>query len=721
MPRYLAFSDAQNQRKSNPLESYIISGAELLPRYFGIINSVNIFLGENNSGKSRFMREVMRSAEIKTIKDEGNQKDIINIVNSLHDINIELNYALGSSISTRNSARQSNFENSFGKLFSNDLSSSGNEIKLGSYWNEMNDFCNNIKESYNNIANAINASINKNELFDTTLKLTVIFEKIRNIFKEIASGVYEYYSHNNYFMDNQQNGLSFYNTFWEINGYDIEKNIKKDAETIMDKIGSMLADLSAIQLQMKQLQSTITALPVRTYIPTLRTSRTLISKEQARLESENDIFRHTTQHDYDLADSGVIVDTGFGLYEAVDTTRNARHKGRTSFKAFEDFLSATFFSGKTVEVVAERVKDKRGGNITVTVAGVERDIHDLGDGIQAIIMLLYPLFIAPDKAWFFIEEPETHLHPGFQRLFIETITSNPVLRKKQLTVFLTTHSNHILDFAIDEARHINLFTFRRQEGKAGRTSFQIQLSAPRDLQNLTALGVQNSSVFLANCTLWVEGITDRLYLRAYLQAYWNQLQKEGKTVSLLEGLHYTFLEYAGANVEHYRFDELAPNGQITPDILDKIRALSIANRIMLIADQDAGKQTRHEGRTRQQHSGFVYHILPVREIENLLTPSVLVETLQGLYKKQTFDSANLKQNAYTNSYIGTYLRNKFPLLPDSFAPAKGSGTIGSGVKRKFAEEAIKHITWDSMSPAARKITEEIHSFTLAHNPRLGSN
>lgn len=666
------------------------------------------------------MREIMRSAEVKTLIDDENRKAIISTVNSLHSCNMKLKPVLDVLIKTTNSTRQSNFENSFGKLFAKDLSSRENEIQLNNYWSNLNDICSVIDKSYSDIVSSVEAITSNNDLSKDIAKLIVVFEKIRNLFKEIVSKNYNY-NQNGYFLNSQHNGFAFQPIFWTQDVYGRSDNRQKLAENTMDEIGKMLSDLAAIQQEIQQLQSTIISPSSRTYIPTLRTARTLIASNKARLQSENDIFLHTTQHDYDLGESGVIVDTGFGLYEAVDTTRNARHQGRISFKAFEQFLSITFFNGKTVEVVAERVKDERGGNILVAVAGIERDIHDLGDGIQAIIMLLYPLFIAPDKAWFFIEEPETHLHPGFQRLFIETITTNPILRKKQLTIFLTTHSNHIIDFALDEVSLISLFTFRRQEDKAGRTSFQIQLSAPRDLLNLTALGVQNSSVFLANCTLWVEGITDRLYLRAYLQAYWKQLQEEGKTVSLLEGLHYTFLEYAGSNVEHYRFDELAPNGPITPGILDKIRALSVANRIMLIADQDAGKQTRHEARTQQQHSGFVYHILPVREIENLLTPTVLIETLQGLYKKLTFDPVGLKQRSYTNAYIGKYLRSKFPALPDGFAPDKGSGTIGSGVKRKFAEEAVKHMTWDSMSPAARNITKEVHNFILAHNPRLGSN
>jgi len=720
MPRYLAFSPDQNQRQPNPLDSYSLGSTELLPICFGDINCINIFLGENNSGKSRFMRELMRSEKIKIIIDNGNIDNIIFDTQNLSKSVAELKSVFNIVIKTKNTTRGSNFENSFEKILANNLSNRDNEIRLIDYWHKLNDANRAIEKAYTSIGASMQNTINDGGLDNDISELMVVFEKIRKIFKEIMSGVYR--SHNNgHLYDNQNNGFIFPQPFWKQNIYGEELDLKAAAENIMDKIGKITDDLSAIQLEKRQLVSNVAIFPSRTYIPTLRTARTLIASNKARLESANDIFLHTTQHDYDLIDSGVVVDTGFGLYEAVDTTRNARYTGRTNFKAFEQFLSTTFFNGKTVEVVAHRVKDERGGNILVSVAGVERDIHDLGDGIQAIIMLLYPLFIAPDKAWFFIEEPETHLHPGFQRLFIETITTNPILRKKQLTVFLTTHSNHILDFALDGASLINLFTFRRQEGKAGRSSFQIQLSAPRDLENLNALGVQNSSVFLANCTLWVEGITDRLYLRAYLQAHWKHLQSEGKTVSLLEGLHYTFLEYAGANVEHYYFDELAPNGQITFAILSKIRGLSIANRIMLIADQDAGKQTRHEARNKQQHAGFVYHILPVREVENLLTPAVLVETLQGLYKKQTFDAAGLRQSAYTNIYIGKYLRSKFPSLPDGFAPEKGSGTIGSSVKRKFAEEAAKHITWESMSQVARKLTEDVHNFIMAHNPRLGSN
>ena len=502
-------------------------------------------------------------------------------------------------------------------------------------------------------------------------------------------------------------------------------------ENVHDYMNQVLQEVTGITNSLLQLQDLLrsryesrTNPQYRTYIPTLRTARTLISHDGTRLESHNDIFQHTTVHDYQLAATGVIVDTGFSLYDAIDTTRNARHDGRNSFKDFELFLSTTFFNGKKVDVVAERVRDQRGGNILVAVEGVERDIHDLGDGIQTIIMLLYPLFIAPDKAWFFIEEPEVHLHPGFQRLFIETITTNKILRDKQLTIFLTTHSNHILDFALDDPHHVNIFTFRRREGSGNKSAYQIQLSSQRDIENLNLLGVQNSSVFLANCTIWVEGISDRIYFRAYLQAYLaHRIEKKQPTLSLVEGLHYTFIEYAGGNISH--FDFTAQEGPFTTQTIEDIKALSISNRVLLVADQDAGKGTRHEARQSKEHDGFKYIVLTVKEVENMLSPALIAKGLSTLFKKRTFDATMLNQAEYSSVYIGAYLDEKYGSFDKSFTPKSGTPprftTIGSKYKRKLAEAVAHNLKWDEMSRTAQDFTKALYEFIKDHNPRLGSN
>ena len=451
----------------------------------------------------------------------------------------------------------------------------------------------------------------------------------------------------------------------------------------------------------------------RIYIPTLRTARTLIDKDDNKVAALEDVMKYTTSFDYGLTDAGVEVNTGLSLFNAIDGKLNSDKADREEFKSFTRFLSETFFNGKEVEVVPSR----KNTTILVAVDKEERELPHLGDGIQAIILLLYPLFIAPAGAWFFIEEPETHLHPGFQRLFINTIANHDVIKEKKLTIFLTTHSNHMLDFALDKAKRINLFTFRKSQIDNGRATYQVQLTAPHDLECLTALGVQNSSVFLSNCTIWVEGITDRIYLKAYLKAY---LEHKRQTFSLLEGLHYSFLEYAGANVSHYTFGAKAQQVSITDEALREIQALSISNRIMLIADKDAGKDAKHERLTSQQHAGFEYIMLDTREIENLLTPEVIVGALKKLYPKLEFDANKLSQEKYHDNYLAKYLKGRFPELRDTFVAA--SGTISSAKKRQFAEAAAEVITsWDMLSDEAKELTEQVFEFIKGHNPRLGSN
>ena len=85
---------------------------------------------------------------------------------------------------------------------------------------------------------------------------------------------------------------------------------------------------------------------------------------------------------------------------------------------------------------------------------------------------------------------------------------------------------------------------------------------------LDSLGVRNSSVFLSNCTIWVEGITDRKYIKKYLDLY---LKEKGLLNRYQENLHYSFLEYAGSNIEHFSFSE---EGNA-----EKMKSQAISNRI----------------------------------------------------------------------------------------------------------------------------------------------
>jgi len=209
----------------------------------------------------------------------------------------------------------------------------------------------------------------------------------------------------------------------------------------------------------------------------------------------------------------------------------------------------------------------------------DRAIYDLGDGIANIIILTFLLFkYADTNTVFFIEEPESSLHPGMERIFLEMITRQKHKENYpdiEHQIFLTTHSNHLLGAWLDQelAEDINIYKFSNKENEK-----EIE-SITQNKEILDILWVRNSSVFLANCVIWVEGITDRMYIRRFLEIY----QKE-QTRKFIEDIHYTFAEYSWANLSHFSFSE---EGELNKS--DKVRVEALSKRNFLVSDHDGNK------------------------------------------------------------------------------------------------------------------------------------
>ena len=89
--------------------------------------------------------------------------------------------------------------------------------------------------------------------------------------------------------------------------------------------------------------------------------------------------------------------------------------------------------------------------------------------------------------------------------------------------FFTTHSNHLLDIAneTDEAV-IHRFIKNHSDDKNNKQKFSVR-RCEQDRDLLKLLGVKPSSAYLTNCTIWVEGITDRLYIIKYMEKYLDNL------------------------------------------------------------------------------------------------------------------------------------------------------------------------------------------------------
>ena len=441
---------------------------------FGDLSKTNIFIGENNSGKSRFLRYLFNDSF----------------------------YSLDSqSIEEIFKYYEKEFKNP--KLF-------------------------NGKTSLSTFSFVYNEIKNKNIRYSHS-----IYDFLRRL-ERLA------------FSNNQKN--KFY--FPTVRGV-------KDYKTILDtKLKDFLK--SAASIQNKD--------AINHYI-------SLLNLEKDGLKSF-DIYCEITKHEYFPKSNSNII-TGGNLYGKIKSMLLDNEEQRKTISEFQSFLKKYFFSEyETVQLIPYESEQV----LYVKIGNEERPIYNWGDGTQQLIIILFSLFIHKDEPdnLFFIEEPEIYLHPGILRKFIEVINSD-VFPNHQY--FITTHSNTALDVSADANINMSIFKFTKNKSCEGDSAkFTIEQCNSGDVSLLNVLGVRNSSVFLSNCSIWVEGITDRLYLKHYLNLYF---KKYGISGAFRENIDYTFIEYGGGNIVHFNFE--------VEDSEDDINVKYINNRMFLIVDNDNTK------------------------------------------------------------------------------------------------------------------------------------
>ncbi|MGR5209360.1 AAA family ATPase [Vibrio rotiferianus] len=434
------------------------------------------------------------------------------------------------------------------------------------------------------------------------------------------------------------------------------------------------------------------------YIPTLRTLRHISDEDHYKVRTVQDYFPGC---DITKSDSTEFIFTGHDISEDLKRHLLGTHKQREKVRQFEQFLSEQFFYGADI-AITPRIKD----NVVWFKEGDKEEypIYNLGDGIQAIIILTYKVFMAKDPTIFFIEEPEKYLHAGMQRTLIEALASIP-----HHMFFMTTHSNHFLDLAL-ERDDVATHQVSQREGKT------LTCSATELNDLLDELGVRASSVLLANCSIWVEGVTDKLYLRAYMSKYLKELEAKGSEPervkclkSYLENLHYVFVEYQGSNITHWAFNHDESD-------LEKTSAYLLNNKIFLLADGDIdwkGERTEN----LSSHLGDQFHQLELKEIENYMPVKVMQETAKLRWKAMkltnncTLDVSTLTQKAYEHKKTGIgkalerCITSKPTNLEKSFfeeVSKSRTGTIRDKVT--FCKEAVRYM---NNHPDDWALTEEL--------------
>ncbi|MCI5189334.1 MAG: hypothetical protein D3905_05960 [Candidatus Electrothrix sp. AS4_5] len=138
------------------------------------------------------------------------------------------------------------------------------------------------------------------------------------------------------------------------------------------------------------------------------------------------------------------------------------------------------------------------------------------------------------------------------------------------------------------------------------------------------LGYHPSDLLQANCILWVEGPSDRIYLNWWLHSM---------DADLVEGIHYSIMFYGGRLLAHLS------NAEIEQHVEEFISLRKINNRGVILIDSDRIDEDSDINSTKQRLQGQFdagpghAWITEGREIENYLPPEQVEAAIKAVHPK----------------------------------------------------------------------------------------
>ena len=638
--------------------------------YLFPINKNNFFIGKNNSGKSYFSRFLMKNS-IKVYKNDNELID--DISNNLKDTSKNIN-------EFRNLVNEE-FECIVDKYLNyvqllEKINSSKQEVKTNY----------GITVSYNNIINY---------KFKDSQKL---FEEINPLLDFLN-------------LNNSQNSTEYILNCEVIPKIsELKDKIKIEfLKEFIGKIKSISEDrIYELGDLVKKLEITedFRDLNEKFYIPVTRSIRNPNKKINEKRMPDDDIYKIRYIAEYDLNEEEIKVISGLEFYKSYKSGLLGSKEKREKVSKFENFLSQYFFDGENISIIPDEETFEL--KININDSKEDRFIYEVGDGISSLLIIAYTIFTEADEKdkLFFIEEPEISFHPGFQRLLVNIITYYKEF--KNCIFFFSTHSNHLIDIGVNEIKNSNLILCKKDN--ADNISIEIQGASYNEI--LEELGVQASSVRIANKIIWVEGKYDALYIRLLL----NMKNKDNNTdKKYIEDYDYCFLPYGGSNMSLIKFD-LKQDYDENIEFITK--AKNINSKFIIILDDDNMSQNKKSKKYERynilkEELGDKIYKLEVREIENLFPEKVLKNYVSnGLKDKAKVNEMKFLYQEYKNKKLGEYINKK---VEESYksktledVTGRKNGFEKNGFlynKQKYYEEVLKWTKEEDFN-YERDVTEE---------------
>jgi len=248
-------------------------------------------------------------------------------------------------------------------------------------------------------------------------------------------------------------------------------------------------------------------------------------------------------------------------------------------------------------------------------------LSESGSSLKSVFIILATLRLAGNldkrnwqKTVLCLEEPENNLHPALLRRLLDFVAS----RRSELgfTLLITTHSPVAIDWSTRRADSQVIHI--RHDGEEATANIATRYEDNCSI--LDDLDIRASDILQANGVIWVEGPTDRLYLRSWIETYSNG--------ELKEGTHFTIMYYGGKLLSHLKFSPPKEAEQL-------ISILSINRNSAVVIDSDrhpgsGGKKprmrlnaTKSRIKSEVEDNNGVVWITEGREIENYIPQDIL--------------------------------------------------------------------------------------------------
>lgn len=290
-------------------------------------------------------------------------------------------------------------------------------------------------------------------------------------------------------------------------------------------------------------------------------------------------------------------------------------------------------------------------------------ISQMGSGLKTVILVLINLLLIPQtqeykgkRIIYAFEELENNLHPALQRRLFDFLYEYSV--KYDLMIYLTTHS-HVAINAYCDRENTQIYHVTKENGSSSLHKIDDYIAKSSLLNDLD---VRASDLLQSNGIVWVEGPSDRVYIKRWLEVFGGG--------ELIEGRDYQILYYGGRLLAHYSAD----------DKQKELLNVLITNRnAAIVMDSDKRGRRSHindtKKRVKEEFESFhaLCWITQGKEIENYIPYSAI---------EQAYDRKLDRQ-------CGQY--DLFPDYIKSIAPHF------SGEKVIFANKVCKYISAENSS------------------------